>query len=127
MHFLLFAHSSFFVMQTKGKISCKASIQLVIYLGKNRKMEDMKETKKTTRKLEKLHSRCRVLILHSFIAKWFLYLFQAHPFLKSMADPGVSRGVIAPYFHKEEATKNKLERCQDKIASDILRMHKYAC
>ena len=31
----------------------------------------------------KIHSRCRVVFLRSFISALFLYFFQLHPYLKS--------------------------------------------
>ena len=41
----------------------------------------MKEHENTTLHLQKVHGRCRVVFLCSFISALFLYLFQVHPYL----------------------------------------------
>ena len=56
-----------------GKRSCKSSFHLGMGLKIVQNKEEIKEREKTTLHLQKVHSRCKVGFLRSFISALFLY------------------------------------------------------
>ena len=68
---------------TRQKVAIKLDFKLGMELKKYRNKAEMKERKKTTLHLQKIHTRYRVVFLRSFISALFLYFFQLHPYLKS--------------------------------------------
>ena len=67
-----------------GKKSfCKTSFQVGMELKKVQKQGRDERTQEDYPTSAKIHTRCRVVFLRSFISALFLYFFRLHPYLKS--------------------------------------------
>ena len=61
----------------------KTRFQVGMYLKKVQKQGRDEKTQKHYPTFAKIHSRCRVVFLRSFISTSFLYYFQVHPYSKT--------------------------------------------
>ena len=61
------------------KVSVKLDFKLGMELKKVQKQGRDERTQEDYRTSAKIHSRCRVVFLRSFISTLFLYFFQLHP------------------------------------------------
>ena len=61
------------------KVSVKLDFKIGIELKKVQKQGRDERTQEDYRKSAKIHSRCTVVFLRSFISILFLYFFQLHP------------------------------------------------
>ena len=68
---------------TREKSFCKTWFQVGMELKKVKKQGRDERTQEDYPTSAKIHTRCRVVFLRSFISALFLYFFQLHPFLKS--------------------------------------------
>ena len=70
------------LLTTRGNSFCKTSLQVGMDLSKVQKQGRDERTQEDYPTFVKIHSKCRVVFLHSFIPALFLYFFQIHPYLK---------------------------------------------